>query len=1279
MSKKPIATASPSTPFRISPSTVARYFFQDCDRFLRFSAATPEQRTRDNSPTKQFDHSPLMNAIFESGYEWETYVLKNYLKKKAKIAKGEGELHKRRFSMAETHDLLRDGKPGTYIYQPTFRPPSSFYARFQIDPSLVTLSDNHPDLISVEVNEQGKRVFRVLDVKRGETLKLTHRVQVLLYALQLDEIIQDQGISDAQVDLSEGAVWLGQKDSPSLFDLDDFRPHLENFLRDDLSRILREPAKDVHWHLYFRCEWCEFFSHCRDEMTQEDNISRVANLTSYGKRHLKTEAKVDTIPQLASFLKQKDTDEILSRCASLTGQRPRLQKQVDALLSKRLELQDAAALAIPKGENIALFLTLQEEPLGKTVYLAGLLLQCKPEVGVKVLSQDMRAKLEDEKGRSKPLTLLACQPEEVTKLQSQWIHFLFKLLTQIDEFNRSISEWKDQVSLQAYIHSEQEKSLLIGLLIDALKKPKLAEKAMTLLFYFQAPELMMADRHPDSEVPYPVVVLVNALVKMFALPVDVRYTLPESLAALGSSFKYSRNDYYHFPFGDGMRAEAIHSVWRRGKRELSPEIRQRANLQLYAISALLRSMRQHASQSLFTWPPKFRLPDTETVSDKILSRLIFFTRYESLLRCLEVRDARSESREAQAFLGQVLELQARDEVRMAIVGDSAMEVDESGFPGWMLVDDDEDGRRAQLEYRDYLWRNKHWGGSGHPHRAIVGITQVRTNRLGLPSEITVDYKKPFSDVQPGSGDRLLLYPRFTDYTTDPIISFLRESVPSQGLFLDLLKAPEEVSETAMFSKPIENRLKQGETQLSLTTSQLEAYRRIRHRKFVPVWGPPGTGKTHFLASIILGLISAHADEGRPFRVLVTAFTHAAIENVLRKLAELKRTGSGGGQAVLGKAKKWHSPQLANAMIVEDKGIPSWLQRQQHAVLGSTVYSILKTYDELAETFDLVVIDEASQVRVSESAVPIGLVHSKGRLVLAGDHLQLPPIIAGDYPDTEPGEPVLHRSIFEAVGGSALHNDQIVSQLSENFRMNDYLTGVASHLLYGPKYQCFDEQVASRRLNLQLPNNASKISQACLDPDFPLVIVALEGIQAARENVIEAELVSILVSDLRQHLKTSSGKAYDSDQAFFKDGVFIVSPHRMQIRTIQQALHQERDWTSLPFVDTVDKMQGQEADAVIVSYGVSDPEFAMQEADFIYGLNRLNVAMTRAKTKCVLFLPRPLLDATPSVLDQPEAARGLAFMRRLISEVSDSAHNLTLEIPPGVKATIYRSSESQESR
>jgi superfamily I DNA/RNA helicase len=86
-----------------------------------------------------------------------------------------------------------------------------------------------------------------------------------------------------------------------------------------------------------------------------------------------------------------------------------------------------------------------------------------------------------------------------------------------------------------------------------------------------------------------------------------------------------------------------------------------------------------------------------------------------------------------------------------------------------------------------------------------------------------------------------------------------------------------------------------------TPSQAAAFRAICNQRAVPVWGPPGTGKTHFLTTAILALAEAHRRAGRPFRVLVTAFTHAAIENVLRKTVRVdarsrRRIAGGGGQS-----------------------------------------------------------------------------------------------------------------------------------------------------------------------------------------------------------------------------------------------------------------------------------------------------------------------------------------------------------------------------------------------
>ncbi len=1252
-------------PFRTNPSAIARYFFHDCERFLYYTAAEPAQRKSHGIPKPEFDHSPLVEAILTSGYRWEEEVVTRLLKGRAVVAPGTGELHTRRLSSAQTLRYLRREPAGRFLYQPTLVPPPLFYERYGIDPNLVILSDNHPDLVEILPDADAGRLLRVIDVKRGDALNLTHRVQILLYALELQAVLDAAGISSARVDLEHGAVWLGKQLEPEIFALGAFRPHLERFLRRDLGRILSGEPEDAHWHLYSRCEWCEFFDHCRDEMRRTNDVSRLEQLTTYGKRHLIEEAGVHTLPELGRFLKRADADEVLNRCASLAGQRHRLAVRVEALENDELRLHGAASPDLPQGENIGLFLTLQQEPLGQVVYLAGLLVTARAEVQEEVFGRPTATRLWDEGGKPDPCVWLADRSEDAAEVRRGFVELLYDVLDQVHRFNAKHGEWKQQLSLQAYVQTEQERGLLFALLLEALQEPALAEKAMTLLFHFQGPELMQADRHPGTEIAYPVVVLQSAIGRLLALPVEVSYTLPEMLQALGSLFNYTRKDYFHFPLGHGLRAEALHAAWYGGKKKNLDDIRHQARLYLFAVQSLLRAVREKAARHLFAWPPKFALPSGTGIRDRVLSRLAFFARYECLLNCLGVREARAEARPTQVLLGQVIELKARSASEMEVVGDLHVEPEANGFPAWLLVSDSEDGRRAQIEYADYWYRNKFHGGPQSLHRAVAGVQGVSTSADGT-TVLRLNYSSKFKGDGPARGERFLLYPRFTDFTTDPLVRFLeRLDATGGGLFLQLLRNPEKAAAPRPLPKsvaPIADRL--GD-ELGFTPSQREAYRAMGRQPVTAVWGPPGTGKTHFLASTIVGLARANADAGRPFRVLVSAFTHAAIENLLRKVAEQMQI-QGLPRIGLAKAKYWQGA-VAAAEVVPDDGIAYWLDQHDCAILGATAYSCLKAREELAG-FDLVVIDEASQVRVPEAAVSISLVADTGRLVLAGDHLQLPPIIAGTYPDTPEGEPVLHRSIFEAIcprhdvtaKPHPVAESRILRPLLENFRMNDVLTGVAARLLYGPGYTCGTAEVAQRRLPFTVVRDADPLVSACLDPEYPLVIVILDGPRAAQANPVEADLVAQLVVALRGGLRDDTGRLYRDDAAFFRHGVFIVSPHHAQIRAIQNELVTRREWSAAPFVDTVDKMQGQEADAVIVSYGVADPEFALREAEFIYGLNRLNVAVTRARSKCVLCLPRPLLEATPQVLDVEPAAAGLAFMRRLVALAEEQGEEVTFE-------------------
>jgi DNA replication ATP-dependent helicase Dna2 len=70
---------------------------------------------------------------------------------------------------------------------------------------------------------------------------------------------------------------------------------------------------------------------------------------------------------------------------------------------------------------------------------------------------------------------------------------------------------------------------------------------------------------------------------------------------------------------------------------------------------------------------------------------------------------------------------------------------------------------------------------------------------------------------------------------------------------------------------------------------------------------------------------------------------------------------------------------------------------------------------------------------------------------------------------------------------------------------------------------------------------------------------------------------------------------------------------------------------------------------------------MNEADFIYSLNRLNVAITRAKSKCVVFLPRPLLEPPLEILHNKKAAEGLNHMLNLVEFCRENGEEREFEV------------------
>lgn len=417
-----------------------------------------------------------------------------------------------------------------------------------------------------------------------------------------------------------------------------------------------------------------------------------------------------------------------------------------------------------------------------------------------------------------------------------------------------------------------------------------------------------------------------------------------------------------------------------------------------------------------------------------------------------------------------------------------------------------------------------------------------------------------------------------------------------------------------------------------------------------VWGPPGTGKTHFLAKAILSLAKARKTKGLGLQVAVTAFTHAAIENILAEVKEQIANFGLEKDLSLYKLKHASTPRGQGLEVIEEKALPNVMQ-EDLLVVGGTVYSFAKV--DVGGFFPLLIIDEASQMKIGEFALALTPLSALGHIVLAGDDLQLPPIIKGVYPEPADGLPGLHESIFAFLRARDDEQRPYTHKLQENWRMNATLSRFPAETLYGLDYQPATPEIGQQHLGLRQLPAADQPLGWLLDPAYPLVVVILEDIQAALENIYEAELVAELAVYLRDHLcQPGTNRPYphneEGDRRFWRQGVFIVSPHHAQIRAIKNELAKRRRWYSPAFVDTVDKMQGQQTQCVIVSYGVSDVETALAEAEFIYSLNRLNVSVSRARAKCIVFLPRPLLTSSFAVLEQEKAIQGLAHMNALIA-------------------------------
>ncbi len=1227
--------------FVLSPSRLARFFFHECERNLRFLAT--RDKSAEGVPALAVEQSPVARAVLEGGYAWEEEVVAHHLNGRAHVAAPSSPrqpLHERVHSEAETVALLRSLPRGHALYQGTLEVPERFVTRFGLDPAVVSFSPCRPDLVWRD-RDTGR--LRIVDVKASQHLKASHRVQAALYEAILEEVVAEHQL-DAEVDRERAGIWLHAASEPAWFALALTRDLVDTFLRTRVPSILGLPMERVGWHLHFRCEWCEYFTHCQTEANQSDSVSRLPFLSVAARdflRRVTPEQPIHSLHDLRAFLARPDAPALLSQSGSLRGRARRLEAAARALHEGRIVLHGGSTPALPRGEHVRLVLTVQRDAASGRLYAAGF----RRQKGTDVFGTGSQERV-----------FVASSPEECGAMTRDFVEALHAELSTLHAYNAG-RRWAGQKSLQTYVFDSYEERLFRELLHEAAADPSLAPKALPLLFHFQDETLAEADQQPRSEVPFPVVVLTSAVRELLALPAPTTVRLGDAVRLLqnpGFPTTYVPHGFFDFELSNALKSDAIFHAWRRDEPERSERIarlKQRIGVRLLVTGAVVDGLRHQVQPTLFTWAPKFVFPPAFAFRHPELASLAFVVQYERFVSALEARQARAKPLDERIASGTSVRLAHEGGDRWRVL-DPVDEVRLSpGFFDRLLVREGDEGEVEQMAYDDHRFREQRRSPAGGVRLAYVKKeADVEADPdSGLVRHVTLS--RPDEDPIPPPGVRAVLHPRFVDFTSRHVLDRLKavDAEPAPP-FVALLRAPSAFAAPLSLPGPLERELAHS-AHRGFTEAQARAYHHLWRHALTLVWGPPGTGKTHFLSHAVVSLAEAHLATGVPIRIGVTAFTHVAIEHLLRGIARAARER----QVPLAVQKLEKLGGHALDLEVLSLGEAAHPGASPAHAIGCTVYSLRKALQNGMPPFDVLVVDEGSQVRLSELALSMAGLARKGRLVLAGDDQQLPPIVRASYPEPSDGRAGLHASAFEYLRARDDGAQPFTCLLEENWRMNTTLSSLPARTIYGPAYRPATAEIARRALRLAPRTGPARAEHALLDwlldPEWPLVVAILEEVAFSAENPVEAELVALAVRDLRARQRPSAGgdsypRTPDGDRAFWRDGVFVVSPHHVQIRAIRRALGP--DWRSRPFVDTVDKMQGQECDTVLVSYGVSDQETALAEAEFLYSRERLNVSTTRARAKCVAFLPRPLLEPRCELLENARSEAGLGHMHALLS-------------------------------
>ncbi len=377
-------------------------------------------------------------------------------------------------------------------------------------------------------------------------------------------------------------------------------------------------------------------------------------------------------------------------------------------------------------------------------------------------------------------------------------------------------------------------------------------------------------------------------------------------------------------------------------------------------------------------------------------------------------------------------------------------------------------------------------------------------------------------------------------------------------------------------------------QLSLLPKQKEAIlKSMQAKDYYLIQGPPGTGKSY-----VLGIIMLEELFDLNHSVIVIGPNHMAINNAMGQLFKLAPLNS---SLIIKVGQSYNAPNIkvehegkeygiANIPHLKIPVVINYAKENNNNILIGLTPHCLYTSRARGLECDTLIIDEAGQMTIPLALM--GMIKAK-KVIFAGDHKQLPPIVTSDKVKSE-----LKQSVFQA-----LISDNNCTMLDTSFRMCKPICDYVSELFYDGQLNAIKQECGDALI--------------CNEPlysfDSPVVLheVVDDGEQVSdKEAAFIADTVAEFIS-----------------KGICAEEIGILSPFRAQASNIRRAIRKHKEISKDDYQkitsDTVDKMQGQERKIIFYSLVSGNTEYMMDMADFLYNPNKMNVAFSRAKSKLII--------------------------------------------------------------